>query len=234
MSSVAGTRFALIGAGGLGGPIAYALAAAGAAELLICDDDIVDLSNLQRQIQFTTPDVGRAKVVVIAEELIRRGYPAPHIHSIRARFTAENAPALLARVDFVLDCSDNFATKFLVNDQAIAAGLPFVISGVLRYGGQVLAVQPGVSGCYRCLFEAPPDDELSCAEAGILGATVAVIAGWAAGVAIAMVDGNSADPSGELLVFNDLRRDLVPRKVGFRRRPGCLACAATERADAPA
>ncbi len=228
--SASSARFALIGSGGLGGPIAYALAGARVGGLTLCDDDVVDLSNLQRQVQFTTPDVGRSKVEVLGAELERRGYPAERLRLIPQRFTAERAPAVLADADVVVDCSDNFATKFLVNDQAMAAGLRFVIAGVLRYGGQVLAVQPGQSGCYRCLFEAPPDDEPSCAEAGVLGATVAVIAGWAASAALALAAEapvpSAAPAPGELLVFNDLRSELEPRRVRFHMRPGCPACAA--------
>jgi adenylyltransferase/sulfurtransferase len=225
--AVSETRFALIGAGGLGGPIAYSLAAAGAGELVLCDHDVVELSNLQRQVQFTTADIDRKKVIVLAEELERRGYPRARLHPVDRRFTAESAPAIIAGADVVLDCSDNFPTKFLVNDQAMVAGVPFVIAGVLRYGGQVLAVRPGRTGGYRCVFEEPPTDELSCAEAGVLGATVAVIAGHAARAAIALaIDADAAsDADGELIVFNDLRQTDEPRSVRFQPRSGCTACA---------
>jgi adenylyltransferase/sulfurtransferase len=153
---VGAARVAVVGAGGLGGPALYALAAAGVGELVVWDDDVVDLSNLQRQVQFTTADVGRAKVTAVADELVRRGYPRTRVVTRRARFDAGAAAELCAGATVVIDGSDNFATKFAVNDACVGAGVPFAIGAVLRYAGQVLGVVPGRSGCYRCLFEAPP------------------------------------------------------------------------------
>ncbi len=228
------SRFTLIGAGGLGGPIAYALAAAGADGLTLIDDDEVDLSNLQRQVQFTTPDVGRPKVDALADELVRRGYPRERIRAIAARFTLDGAPALLHDPAVVIDGSDNFPTKFAVNDASVAAGVPFVIGGVLRYSGQVLGGVPGETGCYRCVFETPPPDDGgadSCAFAGVLGASVAVIAGHVARVALALAGGDLS-AAGQLLVFDDLAASATPRLVRFRRRPGCHACDSNARAAA--
>jgi len=231
-SRVADTRFAIVGAGGLGGPLAYSLAAAGAGSLLICDDDVVQLSNLQRQVQFTTADIGRKKVEALADELTRRGYPRSRVHLFDGRFTADNAGEVTGRSDLLIDASDNFTTKFAVNDQAAAAGLPCVVAAVLRYGGQVLAVRPGETGCYRCLFEAPPEghEELSCADAGVLGAAVAVIGGLAARAALRLVEpgaarSKAAPACGELFVYEDLRESVEPRRVRFHRRPDCTACA---------
>ncbi|RMH38878.1 MAG: HesA/MoeB/ThiF family protein [Deltaproteobacteria bacterium] len=228
------THFVLIGAGGLGGPIAYALAAAGDCTLTIVDDDVVDLSNLQRQIQFATADVGAPKVDALARELARRGVAAGRVRPVRARFDASTAAELLARADVVVDGSDNFATKFAVNDACAAAGLPFAIGGVLRYTGQVLAAAPPESGCYRCVFEAPPPDADadSCADAGVLGAAVAVVAGACARTALALAAGDRSD-AGSLLVFDDLSRGARARRVSFRRRPGCPACTPAGRSAAP-
>ncbi|HYU14794.1 MAG TPA: ThiF family adenylyltransferase, partial [Candidatus Acidoferrum sp.] len=165
MRSAADTSFALIGAGGLGGPVAYALAAAGAGRIVVCDDDRVELSNLQRQIQFTTADIGRRKVDALAGELVRRGYPAARIRALAVRFAADTAAEVLDGVDVLVEGSDDPATKFAANDEAMARALPFAVGGVERYGGQVLTALPGRTGCYRCLFEAPPEPDAapSCA-----------------------------------------------------------------------
>jgi adenylyltransferase/sulfurtransferase len=222
-------RFVVIGAGGLGGPILYALAAAGAGELCFFDDDVVDLSNLQRQVQFTTADIGRTKAEAMAAELVRRGTPRTRIVGSDERFTAARAGELVglqpART-VVIDGSDNFATKFAVNDACVAADLPFVIAGVLRAAGQVLSVRSGRDGCYRCLFEAAPDDDdaASCAAAGVLGAAVAVVAGAAAQRALALATAEeTASAAADLLVFEDLTHSARPRRVGFQRRPDCPA-----------
>ncbi|HUH01087.1 MAG TPA: ThiF family adenylyltransferase [Kofleriaceae bacterium] len=224
--SVEGTRFGIIGLGGLGGPVAYALAAAGAGRLLLCDHDLVELSNLQRQVQFSTADVGTPKVFALAEELVRRGYPRDRLDLVDERFENNGAASILAAVDVVIDGTDNFPTKFLINDRCVAAGRPFVIGAVLRYGGQVIAVRPPQTACYRCLFEGPPtgDDPMSCADAGVLGAAVATIAGFTARAALALARGDDAQ-AGVLHVYDDLRRSLEPRRVRFHARPDCLACA---------
>lgn len=225
---IEGTRFGIIGAGGLGGPVAYALAAAGAGRLLVCDHDLVELSNLQRQVQFSTADTGTPKVFALGEELVRRGYPRDRLDLIDEPFENNGAASILAAVDVVIDGTDNFPTKFLINDRCVAAGVPFVIGSVLRYGGQVIAVRPGASACYRCLFEGPPtgDDPLSCADAGVLGAAVAIIAGLTARAALALARGDDATSApGELHAYDDLRRSIEPRRVRFHARPDCLACA---------
>ena len=236
-----GRHAAIIGAGGLGGPLAYALAQAG-LRLTLVDHDTVELSNLQRQIQFRTADIGRRKVEALADELVRRGCARDRIRPLALRFGPDTAAAVLDGVDLVLDGSDDFATKFAVNDHAVRAGLPFVIGSVLRYGGQVFALDPagpdGTNpasgpvphrGCYRCLFEEPPadDDDLpTCANAGVLGAAVAVIAGHAARVALALA-GPRRDRdmlAGGLWVFDDVRTPERVRHVQFASRPTCPAC----------
>lgn len=215
------TRFALIGAGGLGGPIAYALAAAG-AELTVCDFDRVELSNLQRQIQFTTTDIGRPKVDALADELARRGHDTSTLRPIADRFDDDTAAAVLDGADVVIDGTDDFATKFRTCDQSVSRGVPYVIGGVLRYAGQVFAARPGTGGCYRCLFEEPPDDDApTCADAGVLGAVVGVIGGVAARAALALAAGGR-DTS--LRIFDDFRSDRAPRTVRFEPRPGCATC----------
>ena len=209
------TTVAVIGAGGLGGPIARALAAAG-CRLRIADFDRVELSNLQRQVQFATEDVGRSKARVLADAL---GAVA-----IETRFTLDTADEIVGDADAIVDGTDSPETKFAVADLATARGLPYVIASALRYGGNVFRGDPRVSGagCYRCLFEDPPADEdaPTCADAGILGPVCACIGGLAARDVLALVRGDR-DAAGTILVVDDLRRGYLPRVVSFRPRAGC-------------
>lgn len=216
-------RVAVIGAGGLGGPVAYALAAAGARMLTLVDPDVVDLGNLQRQVQFTGADIGRPKVEALADELVRRGAARGAVRPLAIRFTADSADRILDGVDLVVEGSDDPATKFAVNDAALARGMPLAIGGVERWSGLVFAGRPGAA-CYRCLFESPPtgsDPAPSCADAGVLGAAVAVIGGLLARTALDLARGA---PGGELLVVDDTASPAPPRRVRYNPRPGCPAC----------
>jgi len=217
-------RVLIVGAGGLGGPIAYALAAAG-VELTVCDDDRVELSNLQRQVQFTMADLGQPKATALVAELGRRGTPGARAE-VR-RFDAGSAADLAAGADVLIDGSDDPATKFAVADWAVATGRAHVIAGVLRWGGTVFAGAPG-SACYRCLFESPPDDAPTCADAGVVGAACAVIGGLAAGAALALLAGDRRG-AGAAIAVDDLRRGLAPRTVRLAPRPGCPSCARAAR-----
>lgn len=211
-------RATIVGAGGLGGPIAISLGAAG-VELTIADHDHVELSNLHRQIQFTSMDLDQPKAARLADVVVAQGGAA---RGIAARWSADTADQLAAGADVVIDASDDPVTKFAVADWAVANGRCYVISAALRYGGNVMAGAPGVA-CYRCLFEEPVDAP-TCADAGVLGPTVAAIGGVAAAVALALVRGDHT-LTGALLVFEDLRRTADPRVVRFAPRPGCPACA---------
>lgn len=209
----------VVGAGGLGGPIVYALAAAG-WRIRVCDDDVVDLSNLQRQVQFTTADVGRPKVDALAAEAARRGFAIEVVHG---RFDATTAAALAGDLDVLVDGSDDPRTKLAVGDWAVAHARPHVIAGVLRWGGTVFSGAPGAA-CFRCLFEDAPDDAPTCADAGVVGAACAVLGGLAAQAALALGARHLGD-AGSILVVDDLRARWAPRRVRFERRPGCSACA---------
>ena len=212
------TRITVVGAGGLGGPIAMSLAPAG-IELAIVDHDVVELSNLHRQVQFSDADLDQPKAIRLAATIAAHGGTATaHV----ARWTFDAADDLGGDCDLIIDASDDPATKFAVTDWAVANGRQYVIASALRYGGNVMAGAPGV-GCYRCLFEEPVEAP-TCAEAGVLGPVVGAIGGIAAALALGLVAGDRTY-AGALLVFDDLRRVPEPRVVRFAARPGCSACA---------
>jgi molybdopterin-synthase adenylyltransferase len=212
------TRATIVGAGGLGGPLAISLGAAG-IELTIVDHDTVDESNLHRQIQFTTADVGKPKATVLAGAVVARGGQA---RGYQTKWRSEDGDDLSGDADLIVDGSDDPETKFAVADWAVAAGRPYVIAAALRYGGNVLVGAPGYA-CYRCLFEEPVD-AATCASAGVLGPVVGAIGGVAAALALGLAQGDRAY-AGAIFTFDDLRRTQEPRIVRFAPRIGCAACA---------
>ncbi len=165
----------IIGAGGLGSPIALYLAAAGVGTLGIVDDDVVDLSNLQRQILHFTPDVGRPKVES-AKETLEKINPDVTVNIYRERVTAANVTDLIEGYDFIVEGTDNFPAKFLINDACVFSDKPFSQGGILRFDGQTMTHVPGTA-CYRCVFESPPPlgSVPSCAEAGVFGAIAGML-----------------------------------------------------------
>ena len=210
------TRALIVGAGGLGGPVALSLARA--AELTIVDHDSVDVSNLHRQVQFTDTDVGQPKATRLAAAVCAVGGVA---RGVVARWTPETAEELGGDCDLIVDASDDPATKFAACDWAVANGRCYVIAAALRYGGNVFAGVPGVA-CYRCLFEEPVEAP-TCGEAGVLGPVVGAIGGVAAAIALGLVHGERTH-AGALLAFDDLRAVAEPRVVRFAPRPDCPAC----------
>ncbi len=210
-------RATIIGAGGLGGPIALSLAAAG-IELVIVDPDRVELSNLHRQIQFTSQDLGHPKAARLASLVIARGGTA---RGVEARWRPEDADEHTQDADLLVDASDDPATKFAAADWAVASGRIYVIAAALRYGGNVMAGAPGAA-CYRCLFE-EPGEAPTCADAGVLGPVVGAIGGLAAAIGLGLVRGDRR-LAGALVALDDLRAG-APRFVRFSPRPGCPACA---------
>lgn len=213
------TRATVVGAGGLGGPLALALGSAG-IELTIVDPDVVEVSNLHRQIQFTTADVGKPKATLLAAAVVARGGRA---RGYQTRWTADDADDISGDADLIVDGCDDPATKFAVADWAVARGRPYVIAAALRFGGNALVGAPGAA-CYRCLFEEPVSAE-TCAAAGVLGPVVGAIGGVAAALAIGLARGDRSH-AGSIFVFDDLRRSCDPRIVHFAPRPGCTSCAA--------
>jgi len=206
----------IVGAGGLGCPAAFALAAAGVTRIGIADDDRVDTSNLHRQILHGTADVGELKVVSLARALARR-FPAVTVTTHAERFDSTTAAALVAAYDVIVDGSDNFATKFLANDAAVLARKPLVHGAAVGAGGQLLTVPAGGQPCYRCLFEEPPLAGVgpSCAEAGVLGPLQgAEAARLAAGETPAFI--------GRLIQYDSA--GMNARAIPFNPNPLCGVC----------
>jgi molybdopterin-synthase adenylyltransferase len=217
----------VIGAGGLGGPALLVLAAGGVGRLVIVDDDQVETSNLNRQPLFGELDLGERKAAVAAARLAAL-HPGLAIEAVDQRFDASCAEALTMNVDLVVDGADNFATKFLANDAAMRCHKPLVHGGVLRTSAQILTVMPGLSGCLRCLFEAPPPPGQvpSCAEAGVVGALAGLAGSLMGADALRLLNGERAAYAGRMLVFE--ARAGRSRLVLVRRRVGCPACAGTQ------
>jgi adenylyltransferase/sulfurtransferase len=214
----------LIGAGGLGCGAALALAAGGARRLIVVDDDVVDESNLHRQILHADTAVGQPKSESLAATLTER-FPAVEVTPVLGRFEPASALRLLAECAVAIDGSDNLTTKFLANDAAVLAGKPLVHGAAVETWGQLLTVPPGGRPCYRCLFEElpPPEaDAPSCAEAGVLGPVPGVIGALQATEALRILRGESPAFSGRLIRYDS--RLMTMRTVRFRRNPGCRVC----------
>ncbi|MFC1747074.1 ThiF family adenylyltransferase [Candidatus Neomarinimicrobiota bacterium] len=222
-------RVLLIGAGGLGSPIALYLTAAGIGTLGLVDFDEVSLNNLQRQILHGTSDVGRLKVDSAIETLIEIN---PHVNIVpfTERVTPDNIWNLVSAYDIVVDGSDNFATRFLVNDVCVQAKKPLVFAAVLQYSGQVtLFTQESDCGCYRCLFPEAPDPQYAttCVEAGILGVTTGIIGGLQANETVKMVlnsNGYYVGPTlkNKLLLYDG--KDTTFRTIKLTRDSNCPVC----------
>lgn len=213
----------VVGAGGLGAPAAMYLAAAGIGRLGIVDDDEVDLSNLQRQVIHHTRDVGVHKADS-AKAKINAMNPDVEVVTYHERLMARGARDLVAGYDYILDGTDNFATKFLVNDLAVLTGKPLVHGGILRFSGQVMVIVPGKTACYRCVFREPPPDGVvpSCQEAGVLGVLAGVIGTIQATEVLKLILGIGDSLGNRLLTYNALETDF--REVKLKRQPTCTVC----------
>lgn len=212
----------VVGLGGLGSPVATYLAAAGVGRLGLLDDQPVELSNLQRQILFSDGDVGTPKAQAAAQRL-RAIDPALELEPIRDTFRPENAERYARAYDVLVDGSDSFDTKFLLNDAAVLLGRPMVHGAVLQWSGQVTTVRPG-GPCLRCLFYDPPEPGAvaTCEEAGILGATSGVVGSVQAEEVLKLLLGVGQVLSGRLFVHDGLRGDS--RVVEFRKDAACPVC----------
>jgi molybdopterin-synthase adenylyltransferase len=196
----------IIGAGGLGAPAAMYLAAAGVGRIGIADADVVDLSNLQRQVIHTTGDLGKPKVESAKETMLAIN-PEIEVETYHEFLTSKNILDIIKKYDFVLDGTDNFPAKFLINDACVMADKPFSHAGILRFRGQLMTVIPHETPCYRCVFHTmPPKDAIpSCKEAGLVGAMAGVIGSLQALEAIKFLTGAGDLLTGKLLTFDALK-----------------------------
>jgi len=225
-------RVLVVGAGGLGSPALLYLAAAGVGTLGVADDDVVDLTNLQRQVVHGVADVGRAKTTS-ASDAVRAISPETMVVRHDERLDATNALAVIADYDVVLDGADNFPTRYLVGDACARLGIPHVWGSVFRFDGQVSVWWAGEGPCYACVFprQPPPDAVPSCAVGGVLGAVCASIGSVMATEAVKVVAGVGEPLVGRLLVHDALRQswDAVP----VRADPGCRVCGSGADATRP-
>jgi len=217
------SKVLIIGAGGLGAPAALYLAAAGVGTIGIADADEVDLSNLQRQVIHTTPDVGKAKVLS-AQETMKAINPDITVNTYRQFVDASNIMDLIADYDFILDGTDNFPAKFLINDACVLAKKPFSHAGIIRFKGQLMTYVPGAGPCYRCVFRQPPPPDAvpTCRQAGVIGAMGGVIGSLQAMEAIKYIIGKGDLLTGYLLTYDALKMDF--RKVKLPKVPTCAVC----------
>ncbi|MDR1242990.1 MAG: HesA/MoeB/ThiF family protein [Deltaproteobacteria bacterium] len=216
-------RVLVVGAGGLGSPAAFYLAAAGVGHIGIIDADEVDLSNLQRQILHGTDDVGRPKADSARASLLALN-PETEVRALRAFVDAGNIMGFIRDYDFIIDGTDNFPAKFLINDACVLAGKAFSHAGILRFTGQLMTYVPGQGPCYRCVFREPPPPEAvpSCRQAGVIGALAGVVGSLQAMEAVKYIVGAGALLTGALLTYNGLQGDF--RKIALSRRADCDVC----------
>ena len=217
------SRVLIVGAGGLGSPVALYLAAAGVGTIGIIDADMVDLTNLQRQILHSTKDIGIPKVAS-AKESLNALNPDVNVITYQKRLNAANAVDIIKEYQFIIDGTDNFASKFLVADACYFAKKAYSHAGILRFTGQTTTVIPGESTCYRCIFCAPPPEGAmpSCSQAGVLGVLACVIGGIQATEAIKYLLGKGNLLTGYLLTYDAL--DMSFRKIAIKKNDSCPLC----------
>ena len=222
-AKIAGAKVFIVGAGGLGCPVGYYLTAAGVGTIALIDNDTVEMSNLQRQIAHSVKTIGMPKVES-AKLTFEALNPDVKIVPIQKRMTKADIIELIRDYDIVVDGSDNFPTRYLVNDACFMAGKPLVSGAILRFEGQVTTILPGEGPCYRCLFEEPPPPGLvpSCQEAGVLGVLPGVIGGLQATEVLKLILGKGEVLRGELLIYNALKTTF--RKVKIPKNPSCALC----------
>jgi len=213
----------LIGAGGLGSPAAYYLAAAGIGNLGIVDFDVVDLSNLQRQIIHSTERIGMLKTES-AKKTIGELNPDVNVTLFNEKLTSENILRIFADYDYILDGTDNFATRYLINDACVMAGKTNIHGSIFRFEGQATVFKPGDGPCYRCLYPEPPPPGLvpNCQEGGVLGVLAGVIGNLQVVETLKMVLGIGKPLIGTLLIYDALNSEF--RKLKLKRDPSCPVC----------
>ena len=222
-SKLLDAKVLLVGAGGLGSPLGLYLAAAGVGTLGLVDFDVVDQTNLQRQIIHRTADVGKLKVES-AKEKINQMNPDVQVRTYNTRLTRENIMEILKEYDLVIDGTDNFQTRYLVNDACVFQRKPNVYGSIFRFEGQATVFSPYKGPCYRCLFPEPPPPGMvpSCAEGGVLGVLPGIIGTIQATEGIKLITGKGEPLIGRLLLFDALRMEF--RVVKLKRNPNCPVC----------
>ena len=217
------SKVLIIGAGGLGAPAGLYLAAAGVGTIGIMDADEVDLTNLQRQIIHHTADVGVAKVKS-AQTKMRAINPDVTVQTYQVRAVAENISEIIRQYDFVIDGTDNFGAKFLINDACYFEKVAFSHAGILRFDGQLITVLPGETTCYRCIFRSPPPAGAvpSCSQAGVLGVLAGVVGSLQAAETMKYLLGIGDLLTNTLLTYNALTMEF--RKIKLNRNPNCPLC----------
>ena len=215
-------KILIIGAGGLGAPVALYLAAAGVGTIGIVDGDVVDLSNLQRQVIHFTADVGVPKVESAKAKMLAIN-PNVKVNTYREFLMADNALDIISDYDFIVDGTDNFPVKFLINDACVKAGKPFSHGGILRFEGQTFTHLPGTA-CYRCLFKSPPPANAvpTCSQAGVLGAIAGMLGTIQAAETLKYLTGVGELLTDRLLTFN--AKTMEFRKIKTRRQDNCPVC----------
>ncbi len=215
-------KILIIGAGGLGAPAALYLAAAGIGTIGIVDGDVVEVSNLQRQVIHFTQDVGVPKVIS-AKEKMEKINPEVKVITYQERVFSHNIQEIIKNYDFVIDGTDNFPAKFLINDACVFSKKPFSHGGILRFDGQSMTYVPG-EACYRCVFRKPPPANAvpTCSQAGVLGAVAGMLGTIQATDALKFVIGKGELLTNRLLIFNAL--DMNFRTAQIKRDPNCPIC----------
>lgn len=211
------SRVLIIGVGGLGSPAALYLASAGVGTVGIADSDTVELSNLQRQIIHSTADLGREKVSSAKETMLAIN-PKITVNTYNEFINSDNIAAIIKDYDFILDCTDNFKSKFLINDACVKEEKPFCHAGILGFQGEIMTYIPGDGPCYRCLFREPPKDK----QTGVIGAVAGVIGCMQAIEAIKFITGAGKPLTNKLLMYDALRNEF--NTVNIKKDKTCPVC----------
>jgi molybdopterin/thiamine biosynthesis adenylyltransferase len=215
-------RIVIVGAGGLGGPAALYAAAAGIGHITIIDDDVVEVSNLQRQVQFIHSDVGMPKANIMVDTLADLN-PDLTLEASPARLTAENAQSLLSGHDLILDGTDSFAARFAVNQASYDLGIPLLSGALGRFNGQIGLFNTGENApCYQCFVPDIPPDEESCAAVGVIGALAGIIGSMMTLEAIKYITGAGESLAGSLYLYEGLSGKS--RKINLPKDPACQIC----------
>ncbi len=211
----------VVGAGGLGSPVLYYLAAAGVGEIRIIDSDFVDLTNLQRQILFNENSIGKSKSLE-AKKVLESLNPNLNIISFHERLTDKNYKQILCGSDLVIEGSDNFETKFLVNDACFLLNIPLLIGGIFQFEGQILGIKSS-GHCYRCIFEKIPEGSIpNCSEAGVIGSVAGIIGSLLATESIKFLLSKDDSIFRNLLSIDSLNLNF--RKIPIKKNPHCILC----------